>query len=55
MAEVASDDGERARLERLASRAGRDELHEYVVVGRRNMVDLLCEFPSVNLSLAQVY
>lgn len=54
IAEAAGDASEKQRLERFVSKEGKDELHEYAVAGRRNILDILTEFPSVKLTLAQV-
>lgn len=54
MAEAASDAAEKQRLEHLCSKEGREELADYITKGRRNFVDVLTDFASVSLSLAQV-
>uniref|UniRef100_A0A6U2DI80 NADPH--hemoprotein reductase n=1 Tax=Hemiselmis andersenii TaxID=464988 RepID=A0A6U2DI80_HEMAN len=54
LAEAAGDGAERERLERLASKEGKDELHEYAVDGRRNILDVMRDFPSVDLKLSQL-
>lgn len=54
MAEAASDDGEKQRLEHLASKKGKEELTDYIVKGRRNFLDVMTDFASVSFSIAQV-
>mmetsp|Transcript_30035 Transcript_30035/g.75608 ORF Transcript_30035/g.75608 Transcript_30035/m.75608 type:complete len:647 (+) Transcript_30035:75-2015(+) len=54
MAQAAADGAERERLEHLASKEGKEALHDYVVDGRRNVADVLGDFPSVGLTLAQL-
>ena len=51
MASCASDPKEKARLEHLASKEGRDEYRSHVLDGMRSLLELLHEFPSVKPSL----
>lgn len=51
LAELASDEGEKASLTKLAAKEGREELYAHVIKGKRGILDLLHEFPSVQVRL----
>lgn len=56
LADLARDDGEKARLLKMAAKdkGGREELYAYVNKGKRGVSDLLFEFPSIEANLSHL-
>lgn len=56
LADLAREEGEKARLMKMAAKdkAGREELYAYVNKGKRGVIDLLLEFPSIEAQLCHL-
>mmetsp|Transcript_21135 Transcript_21135/g.49511 ORF Transcript_21135/g.49511 Transcript_21135/m.49511 type:complete len:640 (-) Transcript_21135:856-2775(-) len=54
LAQHATSADEAKKLARLASKAGKDEFDTYAIKGYRNILDLLLDFPSINIKATEL-